>query len=347
MTDDKLAVLGGEPVVDRDAHVLWPIIADEDKEAVRRVLDRGILSGGSAPEARALEHEFAQYVDARYSLLTHSGTSALYLTVAANGLHGGDEVIVPAYSFIATAFSVLQAGGVPIFADIDPVTCNIDPAKAEAAIGPRTRAIMPVHVHGCPADMEAIEAVASRHGLVVLEDAAQAHGARSGGRPVGALGAAGGFSLQASKNLSAGEGGILVTNSEEVWERANQIRSFGQDLQRIDAETYDESRPLDGNRALMSHRLGGMYRGNEMMAAFARAQLRRLPALTTQAQSNAARLSSQLGELPGVLPPRVPEGCESVFHKYRVGLDAVAAGVKVQPSRVSRCGHRSTASRGR
>ncbi len=322
-----LAALGGKPVVDNDRHGKWPVIDDEDRRAVMGVLDRGVLSGSDAPEARALEEEFASFVGARHALLTHSGTSALQVAVASAGVGEGDEVIVPAYSFVATPLCVILQGAVPIFVDVRPDTGNMDPSKLATALSPRTKAIMPVHVHGCPADLDPILAFAAQHGLRVIEDAAQAHGATYRGRAVGSFDAGGGFSLQSSKNLSAGEGGIFVTNDEAQLERANQVRNFAQNLVRADSAKYDPRRALDGHRALASLGVGSMYRGNEMMAAFTRSQLRRLPERTARAQENAARLGAALAKLPGVRPPTVPEDRTSVFHKVRVWLDPDAAGV--------------------
>jgi len=324
-----IALFGGTPVLSKDAHRVWPRVEEEERSAVARVLDRGILSGPFAPESMAFEQEFARFVGAKHCLLTHCGTSALVVALAAAGVRAGDEVIVPAYSFVATPLAVIQVGAIPVFADVDVETGCLEPAKAEAAVTPKTRAIMPVHMHGCAADMAALLDVARRHDLVVVEDAAQAHGATFGGKPVGAIGAAGGFSLQSSKNLSAGEGGLFVTNDDALAEEASAVRNFGQDLSRAEASHYDVSRPLDGTRALESRRLGSMYRGNEMMAAFGRAQLAKLPERTARCQRNAQRLSQALADLPGVQAPRVPEGRTSVHHKYRVHVDPVKAGLSI------------------
>lgn len=318
-----IALFGGTPVLSKDAHRVWPLVEEEERRAVARVLDRGILSGQFAPESMAFEQEFARFVGAKHCLLTHCGTSALVVALAAAGVRAGDEVIVPAYSFVATPLAVIQVGAIPVFADVDVETGCLEPAKAEAAVTPKTRAIMPVHMHGCAADMAALLDVARRHDLVVVEDAAQAHGATFGGKPVGAIGAAGGFSLQSSKNLSAGEGGLFVTNDDALAEEARAVRNFGQ----VEPAHYDVSRPLDGNRALESKRLGSMYRGNEMMAAFGRAQLAKLPERTARCQRSARRLSEALADLPGVQAPWVPEGRTSVHHKFRVHVDPVKAGL--------------------
>jgi dTDP-4-amino-4,6-dideoxygalactose transaminase len=282
----------------------------------------------------ALEREFAQFVGAKHCLLTHCGTSALVVALAAAGVRAGDEVVVPAYSFVATPLAVVQVGAVPVFADVDVATGCLDAAAAEAAVTPRTRAIMPVHMHGGAAEMNALLDVARRHDLVLVEDAAQAHGAEYRGRRVGAIGAAGGFSMQSSKNLSAGEGGLFVTNDDALAEEASAVRNFGQDVSRAEASEYDLARPLDGGRSLDAKRLGSMYRGNEMMAAFARAQLAHLPERTARCQRNARRIATALAELPGVTPPEEPAERTSVHHKFRVHLDPVRAGVDLSPEQL-------------
>jgi dTDP-4-amino-4,6-dideoxygalactose transaminase len=330
----ELALLGGIPVLASGAHTVWPIVTDAERAAVTGVLDRGVLSGPFAPEAVALEAEFARFIGAKHCLVTHCGTSALVMALAAAGVHAGDEVIVPAYSFVATPLSVMQIGAIPVFVDVEFDTGCIDPSAIEGAITPRTRAIMPVHMHGCAADMAAILAIAQKHRLLVVEDAAQAHGATFDGRPVGALGHAGGFSMQSSKNLSAGEGGLFVTNDEATAIEANSIRNFGQDVTRADAAAHDARRPLDGTRALDSQRTGSMYRGNEMMAAFARAQLSRLAERTAACQRRAERLSAALHELPGVMAPRTPPRRTSVHHKFRVHFDPARAGVDLPPGQL-------------
>jgi dTDP-4-amino-4,6-dideoxygalactose transaminase len=329
-----LALFGAAPVLPGGKHQVWPIVTDEERRAVARVLDRGILSGPFAPESRALEEEFARFVGAKYAVLTHCGTSALVVALAAAGVCAGDEVVVPAYSFVATPLAVTQLGAIPVFADVDALTGCLDPEAARAAVTTRTRAIMPVHMHGCAADMPALLDVARSRGLVVVEDAAQAHGAECSGRRVGAIGVAGGFSFQSSKNLAGGEGGIMVTNDQVLAEAANAVRNFGQELSLADAAEFNPARPLDGSRALDSRRIGSMYRGNEMMAAFARAQLVRLPERTGRCQRNAERLSRALAELPGVSPPQAPRGRSSVYHKYRVLLDPAQAGIDVPPRRL-------------
>src|SRR2546422_3437185 len=223
--------------------VLLPVpkVTDDDRAAVARVLDRGVLSGAGAPEMRALEAEFAAAIGARFCLATNSGTSALHIALAAARVGPGDGVIVPALSFIATAQAVLHQGAIPVFADIDPVTYNIDPTDAARRVTPLTRVIIPVHLHGLPADMGAIDVLAQGAGLTVIEDAAQAHGALYKGRAVGTLGAMAAFSLNSTKNLPAGEGGLFVTNSEELYARAARVRFDGLEP----PSKWDPSHPLD------------------------------------------------------------------------------------------------------
>jgi len=334
MATDRIALFGGTPVLQRNMHQRWPEIGDAERRAVAAVLYRGVLSGSSAPEAVALEDEFARFVGAKHALLTHCGTSALHLALAAAGIGTGDHVIVPAYSFVATPLAVLHAGAIPIFVDVDPESGLMTADAAQRAVSARTRAIMPVHIHGTPADLGPILELATRQRLVVVEDAAQAHGARYRGRPVGALGQAGGFSLQSSKNLGCGEGGIFVTNDDELAERANRVRNFGQDVSLSDRAHHDSERPLDGRRSLDSQGIGWMYRGNELTAAFARAQLVRLSERTIRCQENAERLTRALASLPGVFPPEIPDDRTSVYHKYRVRFDPEIAGIDISARRL-------------
>jgi dTDP-4-amino-4,6-dideoxygalactose transaminase len=327
---ERIALFGGAPVLDNRQHRRWPAVTSEERESVGRVLDRGVLSGPLAPEATAFEAEFARFVGAKHALLTHSGTSALHLALVAAGVRAGDHVVVPAFSFVATPLAVLQAGAIPIFADVDPINGLLTAGQAAEVLTPRTRAIVPVHIHGAPADLSSLLDLASKRGISVVEDAAQAHGALYQGRPVGAIGHTGAFSLQSSKNLGAGEGGVFVTNDARAAQLANEVRNFGQNV-AAELDTFDSSRPLDGTRPLDSLRVGWMYRGNELLAAFARAQLRRLPERTSNCQRNAERLASALGELPGVRPVRAPVGSTSAYHKFRVTLDPREAGVDLPP----------------
>jgi dTDP-4-amino-4,6-dideoxygalactose transaminase len=253
--------------------------------------------------------------------------SALHIALAAAGVGPGDEVIVPALSFIATAQAVLHQGATPVFADVEPATYNLDPADAARRVTPRTRAIVPVHLHGLPADMDELGALAARHGLAIIEDAAQAHGALYKGRAVGTLGAMAAFSLNSTKNLPAGEGGLFVTNSEELYARAARVRFDGLEP----PAKWDATHPLDDEADALATVRGFMYLPGELTSALARAQLQRLGETTARSQRNAERLSTRLARLPGVEPPAVPADRTHVFHKYRVRLDPERAGVRLSP----------------
>jgi len=301
-----------------------------DRAAVARVLDRGVLSGAGAPEMKALEAEFAELLGAGHCLATNSGTAALHIALAAVGLGRGDEVIVPAFSFIATAQAVLHEGATPVFADVDPTTFNIDVADAARRVTSRTRAIVPVHLHGLPADMDEVNALAREHGLVVIEDAAQAHGALYRGRPVGTLGMMAAFSLNSTKNFPAGEGGLFVTSDEALHGRAARVRFDGLDM----PSKWDPARPLDDETDSLAQSRGWMYLPGELTSALARAQLPRLAETTARAQRNGRRLTERLRGLHAVVPPVVPPDRTHVFHKYRVRLDPRRAGSSLAPSLV-------------
>ncbi len=328
---ETLAIRGGTPVVPRDLHRRWPIVTDEDKHAVLAVLDSGILNGPYAPQVKALEQEWARYCGVRYALTTNSGTAALHTAVAAGGVGTGDQVITTAFTFLATALAVLQNNAVPVFVDIDPRTFNIDPAKIAERITPHTKAIIPVHIHGVPADMDPILAIAKRHGLLVIEDAAQAHGSTYKGRKVGGIGDIGIFSFQGSKNLPAGEGGIVVTDREDLREQANRFRMFGEDIRESDQHAFDPAHPLDGAREYNAFMMGWMYRTTELNAALCRSQLRRLDEFLANTRRNATYLSQELGRIPGIVPPYIPPDCTSSFYQYRLRLDPKAAGSALPP----------------
>jgi perosamine synthetase len=330
----RLAVHGGKPRIGPGEHVRWPVLGATAKEAVLRVLDRGVLSGPFAPEVRGLEKEFARYLGVKYCLATNSGTSALHVALAAAGVGPGDEVITSAFSFVATALSVLHQNAIPVFVDIEPKTLAVDPKLVEKAITPRTKAILPVHIHGTPCDLDGLLAIAKKHNIPLIEDAAQAHGSTYHGRKVGSIGAAGCFSLQSSKSLACGEGGLFVTNDESMLDRANRTRMFGEDVRQEHEKGYRLDRALDGDRAYDSMTMGWMYRMNELSASVARDQLTRLDESNANAQRNAGILSGRLGQLRGVTPPTLPEGTTSCFHKYRVRLDATKAGIEAPPTLV-------------
>ena len=309
---DQLALLGGIPMISPGLHARWPDVRPQDRDAVLAVLDRGVLCGAHAPEISALEREWADYLGVRYCLALNSGTAALHCCAAAAGLGPGDEVIVPAFTFSASAMAMMHQGAIPVFCDVDPRTFNIDPARIEERISDRTRAILPVHLHGLVADMDPIHAVARRHGLAVVEDACQAHGATYKGVKAGALAPTAAFSLNATKSLSGGEGGFFVTDDASAFLTARRLSVFGEDVAALGPGEF---------RGYVSHGIGWNYRSQELSAAFARSQLRRVDAYIATAQANAAILTRGLSRLPGVIPPLAPADQTHTYHKYRVRLD--------------------------
>lgn len=327
----ELALLGRAPALDNARHVRWPVLDDSDRQAVLTVLDRGVLSGPFAPEVRALEREFASFIGTRHALATNSGTAALHMALAAVGVGPGDEVVTSAYSFVATAQAVLHQQAIPVFVDIEPRSCGIDPALIERAITKKTKALLPVHIHGMPCDLDEVMAIGKKHGIPVVEDACQAHGAIYRGRRAGSIGDAAAFSLQSSKNLPCGEGGVFVTNDTALLDRANSLRMFGENVRQMEDVPWDPQRPLDASRAYDSVNVGWMYRTNEMSAALARSQLRKLEAANEQARRNAHRLSTALATLPGITPPAEPSDRTGTVHKYRLVFDATAMGVSAPP----------------
>ena len=225
----KLAIHGGKRSVPNGIIKPWPEVTDADRDAIAEVIASERITEQQRIQSEGLASEWAEYMGVRYCIPVNSGTAALHLCVAGVGIEPGDEVIIPAFTFWATAAAVLHHNAIPVFVDIDPVTYCIDPNAIEAKITERTRAIMPVHIHGMPADMDAILAIAKKHNLKVIEDVAQAHGARYKGKRCGAFGDAAGYSTQASKTLSSGcQGGLFTTDDEEIHKRAALLQYFGE-----------------------------------------------------------------------------------------------------------------------
>lgn len=279
-----------------DVPAARPFIGLEERAAVDRVLFSGMLAQG--PEVAAFESEFsAAVVDGWQAVAVNSGTSALHLSMVALGIGPGDEVIVPSFTFAATANAVSLTGATPVFVDIDPRTFCMDPAAAAAAITSRTVAIMPVHLYGHPADLRALSALATTHDLLLVEDAAQAHAASQDGRPVGAWGAAASFSFYPTKNMTSGEGGMVTTSDDSVARTVRLLRNQGQE-RRYENEV-----------------VGFNNRMTDIHAAIGRVQLRRLPEWTAQRQDNARFLDEHLS---GVVTPAVPPGAVHVYHQYTI-----------------------------
>jgi len=314
---EQLALFGGKMIVSQAIKRKWPIITQADKDAVMATLERGILCGAYAPEIVALQEEFAKFTHTKYCIAMNSGTAALHAGVMAADVKPGDEVITTAFSFLATAVAVLHHNGIPIFVDIKPDTYTIDPAQIEAKITKKTKAIIPVHIHGLPADMDEIMAIARKHNLLVIEDACQSQGAYYKGRITGSIGEMAAFSLNATKNHCGGEGGLFVTDSEAYRGKANMIRMFGEFV-----------KPGEG-RKYKSYSMGWMYRTQELPAALARSQLKALPEHNARSERNGKYLTQQLAKIAGVVPPFVPNDRTTIYHKYRVRLEPEKLGVNM------------------
>lgn len=279
-----LAVKGGTPVRQKSFPV-WPVWGKEEIEYLTKVIKSGKWGSLHGEFTPLFENKFAAYQQAKHGICINSGTTALRIALTAADIDVGDEVLVPAYTFIATASAVVEAGGIPIFVDIDPHTYNIDIAKAEMAITSRTKAIMPVHFAGRPADMDALLNLANKYHLIIVEDAAQAWGAHWKGRPVGAIGAAGCFSFQSSKNMNAGEGGIITTNDDMVAKMARSHMNCGRSEDGLWYEHFY---------------FGGNSRITEFQSAVLLAQFERYDELKKIRQQNLDYLNTELSKIEGI-----------------------------------------------
>lgn len=291
-----------------------PIIGEEERAAVDRVLRSGMLAQGA--EVASFEEEFSAHFGlGRPSVAVNSGTSALHIGLLASGIKAGDEVIVPSFTFAATANSVALTGATPVFADIALDDFSLDPAAVEASITGRTRGVMPVHLYGHPAKMDALRAICDAHGLQLFEDAAQAHGASLNGTPVGSFGTFGAFSLYPTKNMTSGEGGMISVADPEVERRCRLYRNQGM-LQQYHNEVVG-----------LNNRMTNIH------AAIGRVQVTKVGAWTAQRQANAAFLSANLR---GVVTPPVAEGAVHVYHQYTVRVaedrDGLAKALKEEYS---------------
>lgn len=313
---DQLAILGGPKAIPEGAAKKWPYITEEDRQAVMRMMDHGAFSH-ITPEIDGLQREWADYVGVKHCLATNSGTAALHMAVAAAGIGPGDEVIAPAYTFVATGTAVLHHNAIPVFVDVEPDTWNIDVSKIEAAITPYTKGIIPVHLNGYPADMDEINAIAKKHNLIVIEDACQAHGALYKGKKAGALGDMAAFSLNTWKNLAAGDGGLFVTDDEELLERARMVREFGERIYKGKRRDYN------------SYAMGWMYRTTEFVAAFTRSQLTRLDEMNEKRIENAEWLKRALLKYDFISFPKYRDDRTCVYWFFPLMLSAKKAGFDV------------------
>ncbi|MDW7682481.1 MAG: DegT/DnrJ/EryC1/StrS family aminotransferase, partial [bacterium] len=279
----KLAINGGKPVRTKPFPT-WPVWDEAEINNLKKVIESGKWGSLHGDQVSSFTERYAQYHQAKYGVCVNSGTTALKIALFATGVGAGDEVILPGYTFIATATAILDVGAIPVFVDIDPETYNIDVGRIEAALTERSKAIMPVHFGGRPCDMEKISQLAKKHKLVVVEDAAQAWGSEWNGKKVGALGDAGCFSFQSSKNITCAEGGIILTNDEQT---AQFCRSFS-NCGRVEGGVWYEH-----------YYVGGNFRMSEFHAAILHAQFDRYPELKQKRENNAKFLNEKLSEIEG------------------------------------------------
>ena len=307
----KLAIHGGPKIRSRP-FTAWPIYGLEEEKRLLQVLHSGKWGKLNGPEVNEFERGFAAMHGAKHGIAVVNGTVSLQIALLAAGISAEDEVIVPPYTFLSTASAVIEVNAVPVFVDLDLETCNIDPKAIEAAITPRTRAIIPVHFAGQPVDLDEILSLAARHNLTVIEDAAHAHGALYRGRPVGALGHLGSFSFQSSKNLTSGEGGIITTNDDVLAAACDCIHNCGR-------------RP--GGLWYEHHVMSGNYRLGEFQGAILNCQLTRLEAQTQTRDRNGTYLAAKLREIPGVYPQRrTPECTRHSYHLFWLRIDPAEFG---------------------
>lgn len=302
---ERLALHGGTPVRDGGKRwPKWPQFDETELRNVRAVFESNLWGGTShGPMKMAAQEQFAAYHDAKFGVGLISCTAGLEIGLKAFGVGAGDEVIVPAFTFIATAFAPMYLGATPVMADIHPGSLCLDPDRTEEAITPRTRAISPVHYGGYPADMERFEEIARKHDLAIIVDAAHAHGAEWKGRKLGGMGDGSSFSLGGGKNMSTGEGGMLTTDNAELAERwLYTLSSFGR---------------AKGEPGYVHYELGGHYPMNEFQAAILLGQLERFDEQTKKRNRNARYLNGLLAEIDGIEPPPLPpEVTQHGMHIY-------------------------------
>lgn len=318
----QLAVWGGSPVRAK-SFPAWPVFDRAEEDALREVLHSGKWwryaysdteeAGGAGSKVAEFQRSFAHFQGAKYGIACANGTAALEVSLKALGVGPGDEVIVPAYTFVATATAVLMVNAVPIFADIDYDTFTLEPASVARAITSRTRAVIPVHFAGQAADMDAILQIAKLHQLRVIEDAAHGHGGAWKDRGLGSIGDAGTFSFQASKNMTSGEGGMIITSSEDCAALCESYTSLGRKPQ---APWYEH------------HRLGWNYRMTEFQGAILLQQLKRLEQQNARRRENAAYLNERLAQIPGIVTLRVPGyATRHSYHLYMFCLNEQELGL--------------------
>lgn len=307
-----LALLGGTPIR-TTPFPSWPIFDTKDEARVLATIRSGKWGRLDGEEVSRFEHDFAQMHGCKHGIAVVNGTVSLRLALLAAGLQAEDEVIVPPYTFYATAAAVVEANMIPVFADIDLDSFNLSPDAVQKAITNRTRAIIPVHFAGQPAEMDAINQIACKNNLLVLEDAAHAHGASWRDRPAGSLGQIASFSFQSSKNLASGEGGIITTNDDQLAELCRSLHNCG----RMPTGIWYEHHTISAN-----------YRLSELQGALLNAQLSRLEEQTNIRDANGRYLAQHLQQLPGIYPQQIPLECtRHSFHLFMMRLQGETFGV--------------------
>ncbi len=281
-----------------------PQIGEEEVQAVVKVLRSGVLTSGlgAGPEVTRLEQSFAKFSRAKYAVAVNTGTAALHSAVMACGIKRGDEIILPSFTFVATAEAVVLAAGKPVFADIDAQTYNLSPASVEKSITKKTKAILPVDLYGFSADMKPLKEIAEEHGLALVEDAAQAHGATYFGKPAGSFADAACWSLYASKNMTTGEGGLVTTSDSQIDETLRMIRTHGEKAKYA---------------SLM---LGNNYRMSEMQAAIGNVQLEKLPSFVSKRRKNAEQMTEILKKTSKLVLPSETKDRRHSWYLYTARL---------------------------
>lgn len=310
---DKLALFGGQKAADRLP--TWPIIDQSDIDAVGDVMRSEKLFRGSGSQVDAFEEAYRTYIGTDYALALTNGTAALEIALACAGIGPGDEVIVPGYTFYSSASAISFVGATPVFCDVDLDSYNMTPDSVRSCLTPRTRAIIPVHFAGYPVDMDPIMKIAEEHNLFVLEDCSHAHGTEYKGKKVGSIGHASTWSFQESKNLTSGEGGMVLTNDAKLYDRMYSRHTCGR---KIGAAWYEH------------HTIASNLRMSEMTAALLLNQLKRLETQTTERLANAAILDAAIAEIPelSLAQGAVDYSTRRAYHlyilRYTPGFDGVS-----------------------
>ncbi len=328
----ELARDGGAPVR-TEPLAPWPHFDDEMTNAVTEVLRSGKVNYWTGKSVRRFEKDFAEFVGSNFGIAVSNGTVAVELALHAVGIKPGDEVIVPPRTFIATASAAAMLGARPVFADIDPVSGNVTAETIAAVITPKTRAIIVVHAAGWPCDMDPIIELASEHGLRVIEDCAQAHGARYKGRHVGTIGDVGAFSFCQDKIISTGgEGGMVVTDCPDIWERAWSFKDHGKGWDAI--QNCQQQRTVF---KWLHESIGTNWRMTEMQAAIGLIALRRLPVWVKARQSHAALLDEELANVPGIEVLTPPSDAEHSYYKHYANVASEMLSDKWSRDEIVRC----------